>query len=263
MGKLSYTDFILEQLTRLPPALHTDLRGKFVMVVGANVGIGFEAAKHFASMQPKKLVLVCRDEKKGEEAIAGMSLLYVENTQELLLRHTSLPAIEKDTGYRGIELGIVDLSSFSSVLEFANKFKEEPLDILVMNAGVVPEKYTITKDGWEITYVLPLSKHKPRHRLYDIPSCSLQVNHLSTSLLSLLLVPTLVRTAQSHNSQTPTDWSFSRLVIVSSDVHFWTSFAGEEFKNADNRGIVETLNGKTEHSMLRRYCDSKRTFPYT
>ena len=34
---------------------HFDLTGRAVVVVGANVGLGFEAEKHFASMNPKEV----------------------------------------------------------------------------------------------------------------------------------------------------------------------------------------------------------------
>lgn len=44
---------------------------------------------------------------------------------------------------------------------------------------------------------------------------SLQVNHLSTALLSLLLLPRMARAAADGLSK-------PRLVIVSSEVHFWT-----------------------------------------
>ena len=40
---------------------------------GANVGLGLEAAKHFASMGPGKLILACRSIKKAEDAAKGAS----------------------------------------------------------------------------------------------------------------------------------------------------------------------------------------------
>ncbi|PSR98928.1 hypothetical protein PHLCEN_2v4248 [Hermanssonia centrifuga] len=227
MGKMPFSTLFIDQWTRLPPALQADLSGKSVMVTGANVGIGYETAKHFASLQPKRLVLACRDEKKGRDAIV---------------------AIEKETGYEGIELGILDQSKFSSVLEFARRFGDEPLDVLVANAGVLPQKFETTEDGWET---------------------ALQVNHLSTALLSFLLIPTLVRTARSHNHNlTETtdgtagkDPTFSRLVIVSSDVHFWTSFAKEQYQA--EAGLLKTLNGQTDGHIAKRYFDSKCTFTPT
>ena len=50
---------------------HVDLTGKTVVVIGANVGLGFEAAKHFAAMNPKRLVLGCRSQEKGQAALQG------------------------------------------------------------------------------------------------------------------------------------------------------------------------------------------------
>ena len=36
-----------------------DLTGKTVVVIGANMGIGYEAAKHFAAMNPARLIMGC------------------------------------------------------------------------------------------------------------------------------------------------------------------------------------------------------------
>ena len=50
-----------------------DLTGKVVLVTGANIGLGFEAAKHFASMNPERLIIACRSEEKGNQAVKGNS----------------------------------------------------------------------------------------------------------------------------------------------------------------------------------------------
>jgi len=49
------------------------VEGRVVVVIGANIGLGFEAAKHFASMNPSRLVLGCRSEEKGKKAVEGQS----------------------------------------------------------------------------------------------------------------------------------------------------------------------------------------------
>lgn len=61
--------------------------------------------------------------------------------------------IQQDTGYQAAELWIVDLSEFSSVVAFADKFEKDGgrLDILLENAAVLPGKYVSTSDGWERT----------------------------------------------------------------------------------------------------------------
>jgi retinol dehydrogenase 12 len=52
-----------------PPITKVDLSGKVVVVTGANTGLGYDAAKHFAGMNPKKLILACRSEERGKEAL--------------------------------------------------------------------------------------------------------------------------------------------------------------------------------------------------
>jgi len=48
-----------------------NVKGRVIVIIGANVGLGFEAAKHFASMNPLRLVLGCRSEEKGKKAVKG------------------------------------------------------------------------------------------------------------------------------------------------------------------------------------------------
>lgn len=70
--KKSALDFCIDQWSTLPPVETVDLSAKTVLITGANVGIGFEASKHFARMQPARLILACRSESKGKAALAGM-----------------------------------------------------------------------------------------------------------------------------------------------------------------------------------------------
>lgn len=208
--KKSFLDYVISQWSVVPPVETIDLSGKTVLVVGANVGIGLEASKHFARMQPARLIIACRSEAKGNAALGE---------------------IEEETGYDGCELWIIDLADFASVTAFASKFEKQggDLHILVMNAGIAQAVYQPTTDGWEST---------------------LQVNHLATSLLSLLLIPHLV--AAGRKSLTP-----SRMVIVSSGVHYWITPA-EEVKTSSKP--LEKLSSKEwcvpEH-MRSRYLESK------
>ncbi|TFK25282.1 short-chain dehydrogenase [Coprinopsis marcescibilis] len=141
-----------------PPVVTADLSGKTVVVTGGNSGIGLHTAKHFATMNPGKLIIACRSEEKGRAAAAE---------------------IQQETGFERTEVRILDLAKFSSVREFADKFEkeEERLDILVANAGVALFDRRITADGWEET---------------------LQVNALSTLLNCITLLPVMIKTYQSN-----------------------------------------------------------------
>ncbi|KAI0037540.1 NAD(P)-binding protein [Auriscalpium vulgare] len=154
MGRLSFRKFLASQWDPVPLVEH-DLSGKTVLVVGANTGLGLEAAKHFASMGPKHLVLACRSLKRGEAAAA---------------------AIKSATGFDGVAVRIVDLAVFSSVIDFAEAFEKEfgQLDIHVINAATATGLYEQTVDGWE---------------------SSLQINVLSCLLLSVLLLPASLKAA--------------------------------------------------------------------
>ncbi|PPQ72440.1 hypothetical protein CVT26_003769 [Gymnopilus dilepis] len=160
--RVGFWQFAKAQYTTVPPVPKVDLTGKTVVVVGANAGLGFEAAKHFARMNPGKLILACRSKEKGEAA---------------------LNAIKQETGCETAELWLIDLASFASVKSFAEKFEKEGgrLDILVENAANAPaiEKLQFTDDGWE---------------------ASVQVNNLSTSLLALFLLPRMLETADKYNT---------------------------------------------------------------
>ncbi|TCD62834.1 hypothetical protein EIP91_006347 [Steccherinum ochraceum] len=139
------------------PVIQKDLTGQTIIVTGCNVGLGLEAAKHFARMRPHKLIGTCRSEDKCAQA-----------EQE----------IKKETGFDDVVCWPLELTSFASVKAFVDRFERETdgrLDVLLLNAGIVTFDYILTADGHEST---------------------VQVNHLSGALLSYLLLPALLRTGE-------------------------------------------------------------------
>ncbi|KAJ7132349.1 hypothetical protein C8R44DRAFT_698800 [Mycena epipterygia] len=158
--RYGFGTFIKDQLVKQAPVSKADLTGKTVVVLGANTGLGFEATKHFAAMNPARLILACRNQSKGEAAIEKLKAA---------------------TGYAKAEVWLIDLADFESVKQFADKFEKDGgrLDILVENAATFATRYEPTKDGWE---------------------SALQVNCLSTPLLALLLLPVMLRTAEQYST---------------------------------------------------------------
>jgi len=202
MGNKPFTEFIRDQWAQLPDTVK-DLTGMTVIVVGANVGLGFEVAKKFATMNPAKLILACRNKAKGDEAVT---------------------LIRKATGTTVAECWTVDLAEFKTISAFAERFEKEGggrLDLLVENAGVVTRKFESTKDGWEST---------------------LQVNHLGTVMLALLLLPYMASTPGSP-----------RISVVSSEVHYWVN----DLKEAEASHILNKLNDEKTANMAQRYNVSK------
>ncbi len=72
MAILTYEKFVAQQKNGMPPVVKGDLAGKTVMVTGANSGIGYEAAKHFATMNAARLIIVCRTTEKARQTIKSM-----------------------------------------------------------------------------------------------------------------------------------------------------------------------------------------------
>ena len=109
--------------------LPNSLEGDTFVITGGNSGIGFELAKIVASLNGK-LILACRDIKKGEAA-----------KQELL-------KINPKANIAVLEL---DLADFSSINRFSRYIITHKIDIdyLFNNAGVYRLPYSLTKQGIE------------------------------------------------------------------------------------------------------------------
>ncbi|KAG9088774.1 hypothetical protein FS749_001909 [Ceratobasidium sp. UAMH 11750] len=137
--------FMLYRDMHLPQA---DLHGKTAIVTGANSGIGYECARSLASMGAR-VVLACRNENKGEEAMRN---------------------IVASTGNDAVEMEILDCGSFDSVRAFLDRWEKREskrIDILINNAGSLTSTVALTPDGLEQTY---------------------QTNHLSHVLLTTTLL---------------------------------------------------------------------------
>lgn len=141
----------------------------------------------------------------------------------------SLP-VDENMSHDGsrIEVWPLDLCDHASVRAFAARANALPrLDALICNAGVATMSFSLA-EGHEST---------------------ITTNVISTFLLSLLVLPALKRTAAATRS-------LAHLVIVSSDVHFFTDYAERKHAAAAG-GLFAALRDEQKSDMMDRYNVSK------
>ncbi|PNH76683.1 hypothetical protein VD0001_g856 [Verticillium dahliae] len=115
----------------VPDTLQT---GRTIIITGANVGLGLEAARHFARLQPDRVIIACRDKTKGDTAVHSIRASFPDSPTKL-------------------DVWVVDISDFASVKAFAARAETEldRVDVFLSNAGVVASTYSESIDGWEST----------------------------------------------------------------------------------------------------------------
>lgn len=147
----------------------TNLRldGKTAVVTGCNAGIGKETVRDFYN-RGAKVIMACRNVETANTAAEDIRKSSVNNVGELVVVH-------------------LDLSSLKSVKQCSDLLlKEERINLLVNNAGVMMCPLSKTEDGFEQHF---------------------GSNHLGHFLLTLLLLPKIIQSQPS------------RIIMVSSLVH--------------------------------------------
>ena len=137
-----------------------------------NNGLGKETVLRLAKHNPSTIFLCSRSQAKGDAAIA------------------EIKAVTPSANVKFLEL---DLNSFASAAAAASSFTSQAdrLDILVNNAGIMAVPEGTTKDGYEV---------------------QLGVNHMGHALLTKLLLPTMLKTAEKPDSDV-------RIINLSSGAH--------------------------------------------
>ena len=104
------------------------LQNKTAIVTGANSGMGMATVRALSDMGAK-VIMLCRSEKRGTEALEKLSS-------------------EK---YRDLELILCDLGNYDSIRAFANIVRRgyDHIDILVNNAGFISLDRQETGEGLE------------------------------------------------------------------------------------------------------------------
>ncbi|KKK20448.1 putative short-chain dehydrogenase [Aspergillus rambellii] len=150
-----------------------DLSEKVVLVTGGNTGLGKETIRQLLKHNPRQVFLAARSEAKARNAIGEL-----ESGTSKGLKISWLP---------------LDLASNTSIENAVKEFQAESsrLDILILNAGVM---------------ALPLGETDMGHEI------QLGTNYIGHFLLTRLLLPTLLKTAEEPQSDV-------RVVTLSSIGH--------------------------------------------
>jgi len=109
--------------------LEVDLGGRVCLVTGANSGIGLETAQALAA-RGAAVWMLCRNRERAERAAQS---------------------IRRGTGSRRVEVALLDVADLAAIRRFARDFAPRKVDVLVHNAGVLPDERIASPQGHELT----------------------------------------------------------------------------------------------------------------
>ena len=195
-----------------------NLTGRTIVITGSNCGIGFEAAQALASAGAK-VIFACRNIEKGEDALNRCKALHPQSN---------------------LAFFPLDLASADSIKQFCNDIKDETIDTLICNAGLMPTDYQETKEGLEMT---------------------VGVCHFGHFLLSTLLLPQLLKAKTASGKA-------ARIVMLSSESHRMPATLNfnkfplkktDRYSSLTAYGQAKLCNALFANELQRRYQDKGLT----
>lgn len=203
----------------------TSFSGQTIIVTGSNIGLGLEAARHFARLGASKVILAVRSIAKGEEAAQS---------------------IHQSIGRQGVcEVWQVDMANFDSIKEFVTRAGGlERLDVLVENAG-------IAKAGFEWNEGEKMES-------------TIAVNVVGTFLMALGMMPILRRNGKKHNMTPKMVITTSEVHAWSKMAERHEDSMFEAFKKNDPTYIADRYNTSklVEVFVVRSLAKQMKSGPY-
>ncbi|KAI1197703.1 NAD(P)-binding protein [Nemania serpens] len=140
--------------------------GQTIVITGSNTGLGKEAARHYARLGVKRLILAVRNLEKGEAAKKDIAT----------------------TAAAGVDIQVweIDMAQPSNIKAFAARIESEldRVDIFHANAGLVSAAYKEVRGFGEKGMEMNIA-----------------INYVATHLLVALVLPKLKSTAAEHSIQ--------------------------------------------------------------
>ena len=183
----------------------TSLAGRVAIITGANTGLGFEAASQLLSYKLGHLILGVRSAAKGDAAAKKLRKQYPEVN---------------------VEVWTVDMASYQSIQAFSRRVETQltRLDIVILNAGVHNPEFKIVPD----------TGHEE----------DIQINYISTTLLTILLLPLLKEKSPKGTS--------GRLTIVNAALSL-----SSKLYTRDKRPFLPSFDDPKLFGFPSQYCTSK------
>lgn len=200
-----------------------DLSGKVAIVTGGYAGIGLETTRVLTEAGAT-VIVPARDMEKATRALKGIAR---------------------------VQIAPLDLMDQLSIDAFADKFlaSEQPLHIMVNNAGIMANPFTLDKRGYESQFA---------------------TNHLGHFQLVIRLWPALCR-ANGARVVALSSWGHRYSPVVFEDLHFqhreydrWLAYGQSKTANAlfaielDKRGKEEGIRAFAVHPGTIISTDLKR-----
>lgn len=203
---------------------------KIALITGATDGIGKETALALAK-NGLSLHILGRNRDKGNKVLDKLSEINPHGKHKFFA---------------------VDLSSIKPVNDFLENYlsNHEQLDVLILNAGIYPEKNTLSPDGIDLTFSVGfISRYLFSIKLNPllVKSEIGKVVHVNGSILGKIKYDQL---SDPKYNKLSSVWQNS--VAGALLVYFWKEWTATEVSHIHwNPGIVNTQTVKTQSTMVQ------------
>ncbi|OQE13093.1 hypothetical protein PENFLA_c054G01465 [Penicillium flavigenum] len=180
--------------------------------------------------------LVCPSKAPSTTSLRGKAGIVTGSNTGLgeAARESLLASLSASAKAPLVEVWELDMGSYLSIIEFVDRLKRSEIliDFALLNAGVANFNFTVNQ----------LTSHES----------SIQINWLSTALLTLLLLPELDRQAANNLNRTRPVIS-----IVGSETAAWAKFPEAQVSTEQGIPLIDVLDDKSHFDMGDRYYTSK------